>query len=116
MREANTMNTNSYAKMVEDGRDIISVLNSVPEDKRMLMRAMAGAYIDGMIAQEQLAAQAEQSEETIVASSPESVQQAPVGDPLQNLDAAAKQQLLLKLLSESPDMSALLTALAGRSA
>ena len=43
-------------------------------------------------------------------------QQAPASDPLQNLDAAAKQQLLLKLLAESPDMAALLTALAGRSA
>ena len=43
-------------------------------------------------------------------------QQPPASDPLQNLDAAAKQQLLLKLLAESPDMAALLTALAGRSA
>ena len=43
-------------------------------------------------------------------------QQPPASDPLQNLDAAAKQQLLLKLLTESPDMAALLTALAGRSA
>lgn len=41
--------------------------------------------------------------------------QAPASDPLQNLDAAAKQQLLLKLLAESPDMAALLTALAGKS-
>ena len=43
-------------------------------------------------------------------------QQPPASDPLQSLDAAAKQQLLLKLLAESPDMAALLTALAGRSA
>ena len=43
-------------------------------------------------------------------------QQPPASDPLQNLDAAAKQQLLLKLLTESPDMAALLTALAVRSA
>ena len=42
-------------------------------------------------------------------------QQPPAPDPLQNLDAAAKQQLLLKLLTESPDMAAILTALAGRS-
>lgn len=41
-------------------------------------------------------------------------QQPPAPDPLQNLDTAAKQQLLLKLLTESPDMAALLTALAGR--
>lgn len=37
-------------------------------------------------------------------------------DPLQDLDAAAKQQLLLKLLAESPDMATLLTALTGRGA
>ena len=42
--------------------------------------------------------------------------QAPASDPLQSLDVATKQQLLLKLLAESPDMAALLTALAGRSA
>ena len=40
----------------------------------------------------------------------------PASDLLQNLDAAAKQQLLLKLLTESPEMSALLTALSVRSA
>ena len=57
-----------------------------------------------------------ESEKAIAVSSPEGIQQAPVGDPLQNLDAATKQQLLLKLLADSPDMSALLTALAGRSA
>jgi integrase len=37
-------------------------------------------------------------------------------DPLQNLDAAAKQQLLFKLLADSPDMSALLALLAGKGA
>lgn len=47
---------------------------------------------------------------------PNTVQQAPASDPLQSLDAAAKQQLLLKLLAESPDMAALLTTLAGKSA
>jgi len=47
---------------------------------------------------------------------PSAAQQAPAPDPLQNLDAAAKQQLLLKLLTDSPDMAALLTALAGQSA
>lgn len=43
-------------------------------------------------------------------------QQAPAVDPLKNLDAAAKQQLLIQLLTESPEMASLLTALAGRSA
>jgi hypothetical protein len=37
-------------------------------------------------------------------------------DPLQNLDATAKQQLLFKLLADSPDMSALLMSLAGKGA
>ncbi len=46
---------------------------------------------------------------------PSEVRQAST-DPLQNLDAAAKQQLLLKLLAESPDMAALLTALTGKGA
>ena len=50
-----TMKTDSYTKMVEDGRDIISVLNSVPEDKRFMLSMMADAFINGMIAQEQLA-------------------------------------------------------------
>ena len=54
--------------------------------------------------------------ETTTAIEAPKEQQAPASDPLQNLDAAAKQQLLLKLLAESPDMAALLTALAGRSA
>ena len=54
--------------------------------------------------------------ETAAVTEPHVEQQPPAPDPLQNLDAAAKQQLLLKLLTESPDMAALLTALAGRSA
>ena len=57
-----------------------------------------------------------ESEIPVSASTPEDTRQAPVADSFQNLDAVAKQQLLLKLLAESPDMSALLTALAGRSA
>lgn len=55
------MNTDSYTKMVEDGRDIISVLNSAPEDKRFLVTAIAEAFINGMIAQERLTGQAERS-------------------------------------------------------
>jgi hypothetical protein len=37
-------------------------------------------------------------------------------DLLQNLDAAAKQQLLFKLLADSPDISALLALLTGKGA
>ena len=46
---------------------------------------------------------------------PSEVRQAST-DPLQNLDAAAKQQLLLKLLAESSDIATLLTALTGKGA
>ena len=49
-----------------------------------------------------------------VAEAPRAAQQAPAPDPLQNLDTTAKQKLLIQLLSESPDMAALLTALAGK--
>ncbi len=56
------------------------------------------------------------TEPTAAGRVPSAAQQAPATDPLQNLDAAAKQQLLLKLLTESPDMAALLTALTGQSA
>lgn len=54
--------------------------------------------------------------ETTAVAKPPREPQAPESDLLQSLDATAKQQLLLKLLAESPDMAALLTALAGRSA
>lgn len=50
------MNQDTYSKMVEDGRDFISVLNSIPEDKRPMLSVIVGAYIDGMIAQERLTA------------------------------------------------------------
>lgn len=53
------MSQDTFTAMLKDGNTLADILQSVPEDKRMLMRAMAGAYIDGMIAQEQLAAQAE---------------------------------------------------------
>ena len=48
------MNQDTYKKMVEDGRDFISILNSIPEDRRPMLSVIAGAYIDGMIAQERL--------------------------------------------------------------
>lgn len=51
------MNKDSYTKMVKDGKDLIQILQSVPEDKRPLISAIAGAFIDGMIAQERLAAE-----------------------------------------------------------
>lgn len=55
VKGGDTMNQDSYTKMVRDGKDLIRILQSVPEDKRILMSAIAGAFIDGMIAQERLA-------------------------------------------------------------
>lgn len=50
------MTQDTFRKMVEDGRNVISILNSVPAEKRPMLSALAGAFIDGMIAQERLAA------------------------------------------------------------
>ena len=58
---------------------------------------------------------ADSAEAVATGGTASTIQQAPASDPLQNLDAAAKQQLLLKLLAESPNMAALLTAFAGQS-
>lgn len=52
-----TLNKDSCTKMILDGNDLIRTLQSVPEDKRSLLSAIAGAYIDGMIAQERIAAE-----------------------------------------------------------
>ena len=90
-----TMVTERYAHILDDDRRV----NAVRFQKEF--------YGGG---------KATESEEAIAVSSSEDTRQAPVGDPLQNLDAATKQQLLLKLLADSPDMSALLMALTGRSA
>ncbi len=49
------MNTDSYTKMVEDGRDITSVLESAPENKRILVSAIAWAYLNGLNTGETLA-------------------------------------------------------------
>ena len=54
--EANKMNKDSFTMMVKDGKDLIQIIQSMPEDKRPMFSAIAGAYIDGMIAQERLAA------------------------------------------------------------
>lgn len=51
------MEQDKFSTMVRDGKDLIQILNSVPEDKRFLVSALAGAFIDGMLAQERLAAE-----------------------------------------------------------
>ena len=49
------MNDDSCTKMVGDGRDIINVLNSAPEDKRFLVSAIAEAFLNGLNTGEKLA-------------------------------------------------------------
>ena len=51
------MEQDKFSTMVRDGKDLIQILNSVPEDKRFLVSELAGAFIDGMLAQERLAAE-----------------------------------------------------------
>lgn len=51
------MNKDSFATMVKDGKGLIQIIQSVPEDKRPMLSALAGAFIDGMIAQERLTAE-----------------------------------------------------------
>lgn len=51
------MTQDKFSTMVKDGKDLIQIIQSVPEDKRPMFSAIAGAYIDGMIAQERLAAE-----------------------------------------------------------
>lgn len=50
------MTQDTFRKMVEDGRGVIRILESVREDKRPMLSALAGAFIDGMLAQKRLAA------------------------------------------------------------
>lgn len=52
------MNRDTFTAMVRDGNTAIDVLQNVTESKRILMRAMVDAYIDGMIAHERLTNQA----------------------------------------------------------
>lgn len=51
------MNQDKFSVMVKDGKGLIQALQSVPEEKRSFLSAIAGAYIDGMIARERLDAE-----------------------------------------------------------
>lgn len=51
------MNQDKFTTMVKDGNAIIDILQSVPENKRLLLTAMTEAFINCMIAQERLAAE-----------------------------------------------------------
>lgn len=48
------MNEDSFVKMVEDGRELIRITRSVPENKRFLLSMMLDAFVSGMEAQERL--------------------------------------------------------------
>jgi hypothetical protein len=56
-----TMNQDKFITMVRDGNTIIDILQSVPENKRTILAMMAEAFINGMITQERLA---EENQET----------------------------------------------------
>ena len=51
------MEQDKFSTMVRDGKDFIQIIQSVPKDKRQMILAIAGAFIDGMLAQERLAAE-----------------------------------------------------------
>lgn len=51
------MKQDTFTTMVKDGNTIADILQSVPENKRILLAAMTEAFINGMIAQERLSSQ-----------------------------------------------------------
>lgn len=51
------MEQDKFSTMVRDGKDLIQIIQSVPEDWRPMLSALAGAFIDGMLAQGRLAAE-----------------------------------------------------------
>ena len=48
------MYRDTFSTMVKDGNTIADILQSVTESKRPIIAAMAEAFINGMITQEQL--------------------------------------------------------------
>lgn len=53
------MSENTFTTMVRDGKNLIEIIQKVPEEKRPLLSALAGAFIDGMLAQDRLATEQE---------------------------------------------------------
>ena len=49
------MNKDSFTMMVKDGKDLIQIIQSAPEDKRVLVSAVAEAFLNGLTAGEKLA-------------------------------------------------------------
>ena len=48
------MNRDTFTAMLNDGKDFIQIVQSIPEDKRFLLSMMADAFVNGMQAQERL--------------------------------------------------------------
>ena len=48
------MNRDKFTAMLNDGKDFIQIVQSIPEDKRFLLSMMADAFVNGMQAQERL--------------------------------------------------------------
>ena len=48
MRGVNKMTQDKFPTMVKDGKDLFKIIQSVPEDKRPMLSALAGAFIDGI--------------------------------------------------------------------
>ena len=46
------MNRDKFTAMLNDGKDFIQIVQSIPEDKRFLLSMMADAFVNGMQAQE----------------------------------------------------------------
>ena len=49
------MEKDSFAMMVKDGKDLAQIIQSAPEDKRVLVSAVAEAFLNGLTAGEKLA-------------------------------------------------------------
>lgn len=55
-REVNKMMQDKFSTMVKDGKDLTKIIQSVPEDKQVLVSAVAEAFLNGLTAGEKLAA------------------------------------------------------------
>lgn len=52
----NKMTQDKFSTMVKDGKDLAQIIQSAPEDKQVLVSAVAEAFLNGLTAGEKLAA------------------------------------------------------------
>ena len=50
------MTQDKFSTMVKDGKDLAQIIQSAPEDKQVLVSAVAEAFLNGLTAGEKLAA------------------------------------------------------------